>query len=160
MPVIELTTKVLSPIERTFDLARSVDLHMASTAPTGERAVAGVTTGLMALGDEVTWRAKHFGIWQELASRITAFERPIHFRDSMVHGIFQRFDHDHFFAQHGNITVMRDVFDFQSPMGVLGRLADHLFLIRYLRSFLRTRNDTIKAVAESDRWQRYVAEGY
>lgn len=132
---------------------------MASTAHTGERAVAGVTAGLLALGDEVTWRARHFGIWQQLASRITAFERPIHFRDSMVHGIFQRFDHDHFFAQHGNITVMRDVFDFQSPLGILGRMAGQLLLVRYLRSFLRTRNNMIKTVAESDQWQRYLAEG-
>ncbi len=159
MPVIELTTEVLSPIERTFDLARSVDLHMASTENTGERAIAGVTSGLMAMGDEVTWRAKHFGIWQQFASRITAFEKPYHFRDSMVHGIFQRFDHDHFFEQRGNITVMRDVLDFQSPLGILGRVADCLFLVRYLRSFLQTRNNIIKSVAESDQWHRYLAEG-
>jgi ligand-binding SRPBCC domain-containing protein len=132
---------------------------MASTAHTGERAVAGVTTGLLILGDEVTWRAKHLGLWQELASRITVFERPVHFRDSMVSGIFQRFDHDHFFTQHGNTTVMRDVFDFQSPLGILGRMADQLFLLRYLRSFLRTRNDTIKSVAEGDQWRRYLADG-
>ena len=159
MPVIELTTEVFSPIERTFDLARSVELHMASTAHTGERAVAGVTTGLLALGQKVTWRARHFGIWQHLTSRITAFERPSHFRDSMVRGIFHRFDHDHFFSQQGNITVMRDVFDFQSPLGILGRMADQLFLIRYLRSLLKTRNNMIKTVAESDQWQLYVTEG-
>jgi ligand-binding SRPBCC domain-containing protein len=159
VPVIDLTTEVFSPIERTFDLARSVDLHMASTAHTGERAMAGVTTGLLALGQEVTWRARHFGIWQHLTSRITAFERPIHFRDSMVCGIFHRFDHDHFFAQHGNVTVMRDVFDFQSPLGILGRMADKLFLIRYLRSLLKNRNNMIKTVAESDQWQRYLGGG-
>ena len=156
MPVIELTTEVFSPIERTFDLARSVDLHMASTEHTGERAVAGVTTGLVALGDEVTWRAKHFGIWQELASRITAFERPNHFRDSMVQGIFQRFDHDHFFAQRGNLTIMRDVFDFQSPFGILGRMADRLFLIDYMERLLRARNELIKTVAETEAWRRYI----
>jgi ligand-binding SRPBCC domain-containing protein len=159
VPVIELTTEVLAPIERTFDLARSVDLHMASTEHTGERAIAGVTSGLMALGDEVTWRAKHLGIWQQFSSRITALERPNHFRDSMVHGIFRRFDHDHFFDQRGRITVMRDVLDFQSPLGILGRMADGLFLVRYLRSFLRTRDNMIKSVAESDQWQRYVKEG-
>ncbi len=150
MPVIELTTEVFSPIERTFDLARSVDLHMTSTAHIGERVVAGVTTGLLALGQEVTWRAKHFGIWHYLTSRITAFKRPIHFRDSMVRGIFHRFDHDHFFTQNGNITVMRDVFDFQSPLRILGRMTDQLFLIRYLRPLLKARNSMIKAVAESD----------
>jgi len=156
VPVIELTTEVHAPIERTFDLSRSVELHMNSTAQTGERAVAGVTSGLMALGEEVTWRARHFGIWQHLTSRITMFERPFHFRDSMVRGAFRRFDHDHYFAQRGEITVMRDLFDFQSPLGILGRIADRLFLTEYMRRFLLTRHAMIKAVAETEQWRLYL----
>lgn len=96
---IELTTCVAASPERCFDLARSVDLHTRSTSATGERAVGGVTTGLLGLGQEVTWRARHFGVRQELTSRITAYDRPRHFRDSMVRGAFRRFDHDHFFEQ-------------------------------------------------------------
>ncbi|HEX7518598.1 MAG TPA: SRPBCC family protein [Chthoniobacterales bacterium] len=158
MPVIELTTEVRAPIERTFDLSRSVELHMASTAHTGERAVAGVTSGLMALGQEVTWRARHFFIWQHLTSRITAFERPFHFRDSLVRGAFRRFDHDHFFAERGEITVMHDVFDFQSPLGILGHMADRLFLIEYMRRLLLTRHALIKTVAETEQWRRYIQQ--
>jgi len=156
VPVIEFTTEVRAPIERIFDLARSVELHMDSTAQTGERAIAGVTSGLMGLGNEVTWRARHLGIWQHLTSRITAFERPRHFRDSMVRGAFRRFDHDHFFAQQGEITVMRDVFDFQSPFDILGRIADRVFLIAYMRHFLLTRCMLIKNVAETEQWRRYL----
>lgn len=156
MPVIDITTQIIAPIERVFDLSRSVDLHAASTAQTGERAVAGVTSGLMSLGQEATWRARHFGIWQHLTIRITAFDPPAHFRDSLVHGAFRRLNHDHFFSQHGAITVMRDVFDFESPLGILGRIADYLILTRYLRQFLATRNATIKEAAETDQWQRYV----
>lgn len=156
MPVIELTTEIHAPIDRTFDLARSVELHIDSTAQTGERAVAGVTSGSMALGDEVTWRARHFGVWQHLTSRITKFERPFHFRDSMVRGAFHRFDHDHFFATQGEITLMRDVFDFQSPFGILGHGADRLFLTGYMRRFLLTRFTVIKAAAETEQWRRYL----
>jgi len=151
-----MTTEVRAPIERTFDLARNVELHMASTAHTSERAVAGVTRGLMALGEEVTWRARHFGVWQHLTSRITAFERPFHFRDSMVRGAFRRFDHDHFFAQRGDLTVMRDVFDFEAPFGILGRIADRLFLTDYMRRFLLKRNALIRTVAETEQWRRYL----
>lgn len=157
MPVIELTTEIHAPIERSFDLARSVEVHMDSTAETNERAVAGVLSGLMALGDEVTWRARHFGVWQHLTSRITMFERPFHFRDSMVRGAFRRFDHDHFFAQQGENTVMRDVFDFQSPFGIFGRTADRLFLTDYMRSFLLTRCTWIKTIAETEHWRRYIS---
>jgi ligand-binding SRPBCC domain-containing protein len=154
--VIDITTQITAPMQRVFDLSRSVDLHAESTAQTGERAVAGVTTGLMSLGQEVTWRARHFGIWQCLTCRITAFDPPTHFRDSLVRGAFRHFDHDHFFSQRGEITIMRDVFDFQSPLGIFGRIADYLVLNRYLRHFLTTRNATIKEAAETDEWQRFL----
>ena len=156
MPVIDITTQINAPMQRVFDLSRSVDLHAASTARTGERAVSGVTSGLMALGQEVTWRARHFGIRQQLTSRITEFDPPAHFRDSLVRGAFRRFDHDHFFSQRGEVTVMRDVFDFQSPLGILGRIADYLFLTRYMKRLLINRNTLIKMTAETDQWRRYL----
>ena len=131
---------------------------MDSMAHTGERAVSGVTSGLMALGQEVTWRARHFGVWQHLTSRITAFEKPFHFRDSMVRGAFRRFDHDHFFTPRGEITVMRDLFDFQSPFGLLGSLADRIFLIDYMRRLLLARHALIKTVAETEDWRRYIEQ--
>jgi ligand-binding SRPBCC domain-containing protein len=156
VPVIEFSTDIHAPIERVFDLCRSVDLHMASTAQTRERAIAGVTSGLMTLGQEVTWQAKHFGSWQHLTSRITAFEPPVYFRDSQVRGIFRRLDHDHFFTARGDVTLMRDVFDFESPLGILGRVANRLFLIRYMTQLLATRNTLIKTAAETDQWRRYI----
>jgi ligand-binding SRPBCC domain-containing protein len=158
VPVIDITTRIHAPIERVFDLSRSVDLHTVSTAHTRERAIAGagVIGGVMTLGQEVTWRARHFGIWQNLTSRITAFESPSYFRDSLVRGAFRRFDHDHFFSEHGDITLMRDVFDYDSPFGVLGRIADRLFLKRYMKQLLVRRNAVIKAAAETDEWRRYI----
>lgn len=158
MPVIELTTRINAPCERVFDLARSIDLHVDSTAHTGERAVAGVTSGLIGLGQEVTWRARHFGVVQHLTSRITQFDRPRHFRDSMVRGAFRRFDHDHFFAMDRTVTVMTDRFDYTSPLGVLGRMADALFLRRYMERLLEVRNHVIKDAAESDEWRRYLVK--
>ena len=161
MPRIELSTTIRAPIERVFDLARSLDLHSDSMSSTGERAVAGKTSGLFAPGDEVTWQARHFGVRQRLTSRMNGYERPRHFRDTMVRGAFRRFDHDHFFtATDAGTTTMRDVFDFDAPLGPLGWLANALFLTRYMRKFLLIRNETLKAVAESlDRWRRYLPTG-
>lgn len=156
MPIIDLTTQIRAPIERCFDLSRSVDLHVQSTSSSGERAIAGVTQGLLGPGDEVTWRARHFGIWQNLTSRMTVFDRPRHFRDSMVSGAFSRFDHDHYFTAAGEYTEMRDVFDFTSPLGPLGRIADAVVLTRYLTRFLAERNRVIKQVAESDEWRTHL----
>lgn len=158
---LELSTRIQAPVERCFDLARSIDLHLDSTAKTGERAVAGVTSGLIGQGEQVTWRARHLGVWQNLTSRITSFDRPAHFRDSMVEGAFARFDHDHFFDEDGKsseVCVMRDVFDFDSPFGPLGRLVDRAFLDGYMRNLLLERNELIRAVAESDRWKKYLSD--
>jgi len=126
-------------LKRVFDLSRSVDLHVRSAGSTQETAIAGVTSGLLELGQEVTWRGKHFGVWQNLTSKITRFLRPDYFRDSMVRGAFRRLDHDHFFEAQGDLTIMKDVFNFNSPLGPLGRVAEALFLESYMRRFITIR---------------------
>ena len=156
LPRIELSLHIAAAPEICFDLARSVEAHVHSTASTGERAVGGKVTGLLELGDEITWRARHLGISQELTSRITAYDRPRHFRDSMVRGAFASFQHDHFFAAAGGGTLVRDVFDFRAPFGPLGWLAERVFLTRYMRHFLSARLNALKQLAESDEWYAFV----
>ena len=149
MPVIVLRTRVAAPPSRCFDLARDVDLHERSTAASHERAVAGVTSGLLKPGDEVTWEATHFGVRQRLTSRITEFDPPNRFVDEMVRGAFARFRHEHQFLAVQGGTEMVDIFDYTSPLGPLGRLADGLFLRRYMMRLLRARNAYLKRAAES-----------
>ncbi|MFT7617146.1 MAG: ligand-binding SRPBCC domain-containing protein [Planctomycetota bacterium] len=156
MPVVVMETRIDAPAKRVFDLSLSIDLHMASVESTGEKAVGGTTQGLIKLNEHVTFRAKHFGFWMELTSKIVVFERPGHFRDSQVAGPFRRFDHDHFFVEQGSGTEMSDRFDFDSPLGFLGRMADYLFLERHMRAMLVQRNEFIKQTAESDHWQEYL----
>jgi ligand-binding SRPBCC domain-containing protein len=148
VPLLRCETRIAAPIDLCFDLARDIDLHMRSTPGTDEVAVGGVTSGLIGLGESVTWEARHFGVRQRLTSKITAFDRPNHFRDSMVEGAFARFDHDHYFQSDGFGTVMVDLFDYTSPLGLLGKLADRLFLARYMRELLRTRAEILRAEAE------------
>jgi ligand-binding SRPBCC domain-containing protein len=150
MTRIELSTIINAPIERCFDFARSIDLHVESTKHTGEKAIAGRISGLIEPGETVTWRAKHLGIWQTLTSKITEFDYPNHFTDEMVEGAFKSIKHDHQFYVIDGQTLMKDVFVFESPFGVLGRLVDFLFLTRYMKHLLETRNSVIKDAAESD----------
>lgn len=149
VPVITLHTYIEAAPERCFHLSRSVDLHKISTAGTHEEAIAGTTTGLMDLGDSVTWRAKHLGVWHRLSSKITGMETPHFFVDEMQQGIFKKFRHEHRFAPSGTGTLMTDVFDYTSPLGFLGKFADVLFLKKYMTRFLVQRNQTIKRYAES-----------
>ena len=157
MPIIKIEMKIDAPIQRVFDLARCIDLHTVSMSNSKEKAVAGKTKGLINKDETVTWEAIHFGIKQKLTSKITIFERPHRFRDSMVKGTFKRFDHDHFFETKNSQTIMKDVFDYDSPLGFLGNIADALFLENYMTELLESRSALIKTVAESDDWRKYIA---
>jgi ligand-binding SRPBCC domain-containing protein len=149
MPVICLETRMHAPIDRCFDLARSIEIHIRSTEKTREKVVGRAATGLLGPDDEVTWEATHLGIRQRLTSRITVFNPPYHFRDSMVRGAFHSFDHDHFFEQDHGITIMKDRFEYTAPFGLLGGLADTLFLKRYMERLLRIRANVIREAAEA-----------
>jgi ligand-binding SRPBCC domain-containing protein len=153
MPIIELHTEINAPIKRCFDLSRSIDLHLISTKHTGETAIAGKTSGLIDLDETVTWRAKHFFIWQTLTSKVVEFNSPHFFADEMVDGAFKSFRHEHYFFTVNDKTIMKDVFTFESPLGVLGKLFNLISLTGYMRSLLEQRNEVIKQVAESDKWQ-------
>jgi ligand-binding SRPBCC domain-containing protein len=156
MAVIELSTVISAPRERVFDLARSIDAHQDSTGGTEERAVAGVTKGLIGMDGEVTWEARHFGVRQRLTVRVTAFDRPNHFQDVMISGAFEKMVHDHKFAEHSAGTLMSDRFEFKSPLGILGAIADQVFLSSYMRRFIVRRNKVLKQLAESKEWSRYL----
>ena len=156
MPVIHQELLIDAPIDRVFDLARSIDLHQVSTAQTKERAIAGRTSGLIELGETVTWRAKHLGIYQQLTVRITEMERPYSFVDEMVKGAFQGFRHQHLFEEIDGQTRMIDIFDYRSPLGLLGYLADWLFLEAYMRRFLAQRNQVIKEFSEGEQWRQVL----
>jgi ligand-binding SRPBCC domain-containing protein len=153
---IELSTRIRAPIERCFDLARSIDLHTASTEDTNERALDGVVTGLIGMGESVTFAARHFGIWVTHTSLITAFDRPRHFRDEMTRGFFRSFVHDHVFVEDGDATVMRDTLVFSSKFGPLSWLLSRYVLAPHLTKLLKARNGFIRQVGESDDWTIFV----
>ena len=159
MVTLDELTIIHAPIERCFDLARSVEVHVAGNVHWGEAAVAtaGVTSGLIKLGQRVTWRAKHFGVWQQLTSEITAMDRPAYFQDTMIRGAFRFMQHDHVFRTLApDATEMRDVFRFAAPLPVLGRLVEIAVLRKYMQTLLRERNAVVKQIAESAEWHNYL----
>ena len=157
MPRIELNTEINAPISVVFDLSRSIDFHLKSTEQSGEKAIAGKINGLIELNESVTWRAKHFGIPQNLTSKITLMRRPDIFVDEMTKGVFKSFCHQHLFLEENGKTLMIDIFEFESPLGILGRFANQLFLRKYMKGFLIERNEQLKAMAEGEDWKEFVA---
>lgn len=145
MVCIDLLLRIEAPIERCFDLSRSIEVHLIGAAQSGEKAVAGVTTGLMGLDEWVRWRARHFGVTQHLTSKITAFDFPHYFQDTMTEGAFKFMQHDHYFKEISpGKTEMKDRFVFSAPLPLLGLLAERLFLKRYMENFLIKPNRMVK----------------
>jgi len=149
MPIIKHKQLIKAPIEKCFDLARNVDIHMKTTSKTKEKAVGGVTTGLMEEGDIVTWEAVHFGIKQRLTSKVVYMERPNKFVDIMLKGAFKSFTHTHQFIEEKNGTLMIDIFEYSSPLGPLGVIADQLFLEKYMKEFISSKAKELKRIAEN-----------
>lgn len=158
MPTIIKILTINAPIKRCFDLARSIDLHQYTSAKTGEKAIAGTTSGLINKGETVTWKAKHFGITQTLTSEISEMNTPFMFEDRMLKGAFKKIQHQHLFEEKNGKTVMTDIFDFESPLGIIGKLFNKLVLTNYMNDFLEERNQTIKRIAETDEWKKYLQQ--
>lgn len=144
-----LETQINASPETCFDLMRDVRLHTETTAHTNERAVAGVTDGMIGLGQTVTFEGTHFGMRQRLTVRVTAFERPTLFVDEMIEGRFKSFKHIHEFTPKDGGTLMRDTLEWTSPLGIIGRIVDTLLLERHLRDLVSKRNEKLKEIAES-----------
>jgi ligand-binding SRPBCC domain-containing protein len=153
---INLETRIAAPAMRVFLLSLSIDLHMESTAATRERAVAGVTHGLIGPGQSVTWRGRHFGLMLSHTSLITRYEPPHLFEDVMTTGVFRSFEHQHRFEQLDGGTLMHDRLRFTAPLGPLGLVAERLILRRYFVRFLTERDHHIRTVAEGDRWRHFL----
>ncbi|HEY6309134.1 MAG TPA: SRPBCC family protein [Candidatus Angelobacter sp.] len=110
---------------------------------------------MIGYGEEVEWKARHFGVWLKLRVRITGWKPPRYFQDKMVEGPFRSFMHDHSFEAQGSITLMTDRIAFCSPIPLVGSLADRL-IVRHLQNFVSDRNGQLKFAAESNAWQRYL----
>ena len=153
MPTIVVETRIAASIGRCFDLARDVDAHARTSDFTGERIVGGRTSGLLQLGDRVTFEAVHLGLRQRLTARIVELDAPRRFVDEMVEGPFASLRHVHEFRTEGEHVVMVDTLVWRSPLGLLGTVADLLFVERHLRAYVTKKQANLKAYAEAERQQ-------
>lgn len=143
------STGIQADIDLVFDLARDVEAHVESMADSHEAVIDGVTSGRLEAGDEVTWRAKHLGVWWQMTSEVTEFDRPHRFVDEQQSGPFASFHHEHVFDETADGVVMHDHVTFAAPFGPLGWIVERLGLGRYLRTLIARRARVLKQVAET-----------
>lgn len=148
MTTINLTTKIKASKQTVFDASRNIDIHQQSASKSNEKAIAGVTSGLINLNETVTWRGKHFGFYLTHKSQITKMDLYDYFVDEMQRGKFKSFKHEHFFEEENGFTIMKDKLQYETPFGIFGELFDILFLKKHLTQFLQERNKVLKKVSE------------
>jgi len=148
MTTINLTTKIKAPKQIVFDASRDIGIHQQSASPSKEKAIVGITSGLINLNETVTWRGKHFGFYLTHKSRITAMDLHDYFVDEMERGKFKTFRHEHFFEEQNGFTIMKDKLEYETPFGLFGELFDILFLEKHMTQFLLERNKTLKEISE------------
>lgn len=158
MPAIYLSTIIHAPIEIVFDLSRNISLHEMSMGHTNEKAIEGKCKGLILQGETVTWQARHLCKNRKMKVIITQMQPCHFFEDKMLEGDFKTMQHQHFFETVSSTTVMKDIFHFESPFGVLGAMFNAVFLTRYMKNLLKERNRVIKDFAESDKWKSLLPQ--
>ncbi|MGL4558157.1 MAG: SRPBCC family protein [Afipia sp.] len=128
---------------KLFEISLDIDAHVSSMQRSGEHAIAGRTSGAIGMGETVTWRARHFGIWFTMTSKTTELEEPVRFVDQQVSGPFKIFVHEHRFESVGDGCRMTDTITVGSP--IFGRLAERVVLVPYLRHLITKRNSHLLA---------------
>jgi ligand-binding SRPBCC domain-containing protein len=153
MTQIKITTTINAPIEIVFNNSRNIDIHQYSASKTNEKAIAGITSGLINKGETVTWKGKHFGIYMQHQSIISEMEFPNYFIDEQLKGNFKSFKHEHIFKQKENETIMTDILEYETPFVFIGKLMDKIILKNHLTNFIIYRNSILKEISENHQHQ-------
>lgn len=154
MPTLDVTTEVDAPIDEVFRTSLDLDVEKVAgqrfhvrTVPGGGRR----TEGVIGWGETVGWQVRLLGVIPlRHTSRIVALDAPHRFVDAMQSGMFASFRHTHTFADLGDgRTRMTDAMTWRSPLGVLGQVADVVFVRRVLSRLLVDRNAEVVRRVES-----------
>lgn len=138
MQSTEIRTFIAASPDAVFRASLDIDVHLSSMETSRERAIAGVQYGRIGLGETVTWRAKHFGIWWTMTSKVVELSRPDFFVDEQVQGPFRSFRHVHLFRGVEGGTQLTDRLYIESP--TFGFIVEPILLVPYLRRLISRRN--------------------
>jgi ligand-binding SRPBCC domain-containing protein len=156
MPEIKLTTFIAAPVERVFDLSRSVSLVKQALLAndiiiTGEK-----TTGLLREGESVTLESKLFFKKRVWKLQITKIVKPEMYIEEQAEGFLKSFTHIRYFKPCENGSFLIDQVSYDLKQGIAGEVADKMVFRNYLSRVIEIKNASIKQAAESNRWKQYI----
>ncbi len=153
MEKIEFNTHIKAPIQRCFDLARSIDFHKISISAVKEESIAGITTGLIGHNQRALMQSQLWGRYFTTELKIAKFTPPYFLSYEIVDSTFQSIVHDYYFYDISEETVMVNHFYYRPRWGLIGDIVNFLFLQNYLTRTITKRNDLLRDYAETEKWK-------
>jgi ligand-binding SRPBCC domain-containing protein len=99
----------------------------------------------MAAGTLIDYELRLYGLPLRWRTRISSFEPESSFSDLQLRGPYRRWLHRHEFRGAPGGTEMRDVVEYELPLGALGRLAHAVLVRRALERIFDHRREAIAA---------------
>jgi ligand-binding SRPBCC domain-containing protein len=153
MPKIHVTTFINAPIERVFNLSRSLALSKMAIKGGTEQLLSSSSANMLGAGETITLRAKHLGKTREITARVTDFTLPDGYAEEQIKGDLKSYRHEYHFKKVDNGTIMIDLVEYEGPRDVAGSLAGKFFLKSYFEENIKKKNELIRQYAESEKWK-------
>jgi ligand-binding SRPBCC domain-containing protein len=137
--VLSTTTVLDAPVERVFDFFSRPENLAVITPPRMGFVIIGVS-GAMGYGTLIRYRIRIAGIPVTWLTGIEVWEPGRRFVDAQLSGPYHCWWHEHVFVPDGDArTIMHDRVLYTPPFGIIGRIANALFIRRELREIFAFR---------------------
>jgi ligand-binding SRPBCC domain-containing protein len=153
MYTVSETTHVNAPLDRCFLLGTSIKLVSRTLKM---HALERDENELIQPNDRLIWHGWKFGLPQMHETRVTAYDRPHYFQDSMGRGRFKRYQHEHTFTEIDGHTLLHDKIRFSLPLGWVGDMVAKTLIVPYIAGMLHRHLQLLKRVAETEEWRKYL----
>ena len=147
------------PLDRVFELF-SVAHNLERITPSWLRfEVRTPEPVVMAVGALIDYRLHYRGVPLGWTSQIEVWEPGRQFVDRQVRGPYGLWHHRHTFAESGLGTVIEDEVHYAPPFGVLGELAQPLFIERDLSLIFDYRQESVRRILDEESQQALEEAG-
>ena len=100
----------------------------------------------MEVGRKIDYKIKFRGIPLKWRSEISVYNPPFIFIDEQIRGPYAFWEHTHRFEEYNSNTIIEDIVIYKLPLGIIGKLTNHLFVKSDLDDIFEYRQKMIENI--------------